>query len=150
MENIIPEGIIPLAGTGLSIVAGIIILGALFAIFKKIVKLGVTLLIIALIIAASGHTLNVVNQNFGVRVEEGVLVIDAGVKQHSIDLVDVVEIRATAAEVGMVNVEIDRKQGDKVTTTAQKMPKILYERLRDAVEPLLKQGGVQIKIIENF
>ncbi len=148
MENIF--ALLPTVSYLLFALAAIVVICAVVAIVKKVLKLGVVLIVLGLILAIGGYGLNILPQQFGVRVEQGTLIIDAGVAQHSIELVDIVEIRATSSGVGMVDIEIDRKQGGEIITTMQRMPKILYEKARDALNPLLKEGNLQIEIIENF
>ena len=148
MENII--AILPTVSYVLFALAAIIVVCAIVAILKKVFKLGIILVVIALIITIGGYGLNILPQQIGVRVEEGTLIIDAGFAQHNIELVDIVEIRVAPAGTGMVSVEIDRKQGGEIITTTQTMPQILYEQAREALKPVLEKGNLQIEIIENF
>lgn len=116
---------------------GILILAGVISFIKRAVKLGVTIIILALLLNYGGNYVHNFQQKYNIHITKDTVSMCVDGKDYSISLNNIERVEYTMAGAGVFNVSVYYKDNTgKVSKATFKVPTYMLEVIKQQVEKL--------------
>lgn len=116
---------------------GILILAGAISFIKRAVKLGATIMILALLLSYGGNYVHDFQQKYNIHITKDTVSMRVDGKDYSISLNNIERVEYTMAGTGVFNVDVYYKDNtDKTSKATFKVPTYMLEVIKQQVKKL--------------